>query len=73
MPNLGTKSIACDTCHLLKFTRLLFMPSLFRANKIFKLVHYDFWGPIIESFNSYKYLLLSLMIFLIRKAMGYPF
>jgi hypothetical protein len=56
MSNLGTNSIPYDTCHLLKFTRLLFMPSLYRANKIFELEYYDVWGPIIKSFDGYKYL-----------------
>jgi hypothetical protein len=46
MPNLGTNYIACDTCHLLKFTRLLFMPSLYRANKIFEL-EYMMFGDLL--------------------------
>lgn len=46
MSNLGTNSIPYDTCHLLKFTRLLFMPSLYRANKIFEL-EYMMFGDLL--------------------------
>lgn len=72
MSNLGTNSIACDTCHLLKFNRLLFMPSLSRANKIFELEYYDVWGPIIESFDGYKYLVTFIDDFSHRKVICLP-
>jgi len=55
MPSLDAKNITCDTCHLSKSTRLPFSPSLSRANEMFELVHFDVWGPIIESFDGYKY------------------
>jgi len=51
----GYKKIPCDTCHLSKSTRLSFMLSSSKANKMFDLVHSDVWGPIIESFDGYKY------------------
>ena len=41
MPNLDIKNISCDTCHLSKSTRLPFMLSLSKANKMFDLVHSD--------------------------------
>jgi len=31
------------------------MLSLSKANKMFDLVYFDGWGPIIESFDGYKY------------------
>jgi len=52
MPNLDIKNIPCDTCHLSKSTRLPFMLSSSKANKMFDLVHSDVWGPIIESFDG---------------------
>jgi len=55
MPNLDIKNITCDTCHLSKSTRLPFMLSSSKANKMFDLVHSDVWGLIIESFDGYKY------------------
>ena len=55
MPNLDLKNIPCDTCYLSKSTRLPFMLSSSRSNKMFDIVHSDVWGPTIESFDGYKY------------------
>jgi len=52
---VGIESISCDTCHFSKSTRLPFMSSSSRANKMFELVHFDIWGPTIESFDGFKY------------------
>jgi len=53
--SLDARNITCDTCHLSKSTRLPFSPSLSIANEMFELVHYNVWGPTIESFDGYKY------------------
>jgi len=55
MPSLDVRNITYDTCHLSKSTRLPFSPSLSRANEMFERVHYNVWGPTIESFDGYKY------------------
>ena len=55
MPHLEIKNFACDTCHLSKSTRLPFPTSTSRANRMFDVVHSDIWGPILESFDGYKY------------------
>lgn len=41
MPNLDTKNISYDTCHLSKATRPMFIPSLSRANRMFDIVYFD--------------------------------
>jgi hypothetical protein len=48
------------------------MPSLSRANKIFELEYYDVWGPIIESFDGYKYLVTFIDDFSHRKVICLP-
>jgi hypothetical protein len=54
-PNLNSKSINCDVCPLSKSTRLPFPSSTSYSVKPFDLVHSDVWGPVIESFDGYKY------------------
>jgi hypothetical protein len=54
-PNLKSKSINCDFCPLSKSTRLPFSSSTSYSVKPFDLVHSDVWGPVIESFDGYKY------------------
>jgi hypothetical protein len=53
--NLNSKSINSDVCPLSKSTRLPFSSSTSYSVKPFDLVHYDVWGPVIESFDGYKY------------------
>ncbi|XP_038704782.1 uncharacterized protein LOC120000736 [Tripterygium wilfordii] len=54
-PNINKNSVDCDICHLSKSTRLSFPSSNSRSNKLFELVHSDVWGPVLESFDGYKY------------------
>ena len=41
----------CNGCKLEKFTALPFNKSVSFSNASFDLVHYDFWGPSLVSFN----------------------
>lgn len=59
MPNLDTKIITCDSCHLSKFTKLPFMSIFSRANEMFKLVHSNVWGLQLNHL-----MVLSIVIFI---------
>jgi hypothetical protein len=65
MSNLDTKIITCDSCHLSKFTRLPFMFFFSRANEMFKLVHSNVWGLLLNHLMVLSIFLLSLMISLV--------
>ena len=54
-PKLCKDKLQCDVCHLSKFARLPFDSSLFRASNPFEIIHSDIWGPILESFDGFKY------------------
>ena len=54
-PTLSQESKQCEVCHLSKFARLPFNSSVSRACKPFEIVHSDIWGPILESFDGFRY------------------
>ncbi|KAK9911087.1 hypothetical protein M0R45_035010 [Rubus argutus] len=54
-PNLCKEDNQCQICHLSKSSRLPFSSSLSRASKPFEIVHSDIWGPVLESYDGFKY------------------
>jgi hypothetical protein len=65
IPNLDIKNIPCDTCHLSKSTRLLFMLSSSKANKMFDLVHFDVGDQLLNLLMATNILSHLLMTFLV--------
>lgn len=57
-PHLTTTNSVCMTCHMPRFTKLPFSPSLTCATSIFELIHMDIWGPYKVPYqNKYRYFL----------------
>ena len=54
-PKLCKDKLHCDVCHLSKSARLPFDSSTSRASHPFEIIHSDIWGPILESFDGYRY------------------
>ncbi|XP_057454807.1 uncharacterized protein LOC130746255 [Lotus japonicus] len=56
-----SKSIVCDVCHLAKQKRKMFTVSFSKAQKCFRLVHMDIWGPLAQaSVHNHMYFLTIL-------------
>ena len=54
-PNMCKTNDQCDVCHLSKSSRLPFSSSLSRSSNPFEIVHSDIWGPVLESYDGFKY------------------
>ncbi|PRQ60643.1 putative RNA-directed DNA polymerase [Rosa chinensis] len=54
-PNMHKVANQCDVCHLSKSSRLPFTSSSSRASNPFEIVHSDIWGPVLESYDGFKY------------------
>ena len=54
-PSFSQQVHNCEVCHFSKFTRLPFNSSASRACNPFEIIHSDIWGPVLKSFDGFRY------------------